>query len=559
MHYQKIGFPSCDLILKSLQAACPPKEVVKGGLSTVSLQALEQVAAHFALTIHPLETLEEKFSKVYNAAVGSLSSGQTLQWQQSLLSGLIKTARLSPKIFQGKQQFLLKIPDFSDFFKILEKKLFNKVEEKKTQKAGDLQPLELVENLIEKFEELCDSARVEWNEEKAFDSSQDRRNYKENIIPSEDMQAAFPNPTRITKHFIEEFKDCFFSELVEEERPLKKILLGKPANALTIQKQMDQVAIDSYLQSPEYKLLDRGLYGPIYLTGKTHSTKRILKVFRGEMHLTCMRIAARNFAKVACKSCPNVFPSLFEVRIGVKSSLLKMSYEGPDLLRLYQHTKTPFSAGDLRKFFHDVFSGLAWLHQQGIVHTDIKPSNITFHILQKRYVLIDFELAPNVEQAKRWKGPSGTLEYQSPEQILRLGITTATDLFSLAMIVIFMMKRELPYALNEKMRETLYNSPAVNERLLVSHLRCLAKTLTQEQAKSLETSACKKLPIAFRNKQPFLSKDSWDKYVPCISAKKVEQAWVISILNNLLSVKPDQRMTAEGALRCLVPECGGMD
>lgn len=105
------------------------------------------------------------------------------------------------------------------------------------------------------------------------------------------------------------------------------------------------------------------------------------------------------------------------------------------------------------KLFRDLCSAVAHAHANLIVHRDIKPSNIlvTDEGLVK---LLDFgigkllETEPRQEQGEltRITGRIFTPEYAAPEQILGQAVTTATDIYSLGVLLYTLLCGRGPFA-----------------------------------------------------------------------------------------------------------------
>ncbi|KAK0472502.1 hypothetical protein IW261DRAFT_1343551, partial [Armillaria novae-zelandiae] len=91
---------------------------------------------------------------------------------------------------------------------------------------------------------------------------------------------------------------------------------------------------------------------------------------------------------------------------------------------------------DLLKFMDEVAKGMAYLHSKGVLHGDLKASNV---LVDDRYrcVISDFGQSEMKSEAFRISGtppPHGTLRWQAPELMMGLSqLTTEMDVYAFAM------------------------------------------------------------------------------------------------------------------------------
>ncbi len=92
-------------------------------------------------------------------------------------------------------------------------------------------------------------------------------------------------------------------------------------------------------------------------------------------------------------------------------------------------------------------AGLAAAHAQGLVHRDVKPSNILLEDTVERAVLTDFGLARAMDDASLTQTGilAGTPHYMSPEQAMGDAIDHRSDLFSLGAVLYFMATGHPPF------------------------------------------------------------------------------------------------------------------
>ncbi|MEH2068269.1 MAG: AAA family ATPase [Nostoc sp.] len=97
------------------------------------------------------------------------------------------------------------------------------------------------------------------------------------------------------------------------------------------------------------------------------------------------------------------------------------------------------------------------LHQQHVIHKDIKPANILIHPDTKQVKLIDFSIASllprETQEIQSINGLEGTLAYLSPEQTRRMnrGIDYRSDFYSLGVTFFELLSGQLPFEFHEPM------------------------------------------------------------------------------------------------------------
>ncbi|MGP4002311.1 protein kinase domain-containing protein [Streptomyces sp. 8N706] len=111
---------------------------------------------------------------------------------------------------------------------------------------------------------------------------------------------------------------------------------------------------------------------------------------------------------------------------------------------------------------------LAHVHAAGVVHRDVKPSNILLDAAGSPY-LTDFGISRLVDTATRTASGAliGTAAYMAPEQVLGRGAGPASDIYALGLVLLECVKGDLEYggAPLESAVARLHRSPVVPDSL----------------------------------------------------------------------------------------------
>lgn len=128
------------------------------------------------------------------------------------------------------------------------------------------------------------------------------------------------------------------------------------------------------------------------------------------------------------------------------SFYLVMEYiKGPDLLSKLEESGR-FSEKEAAKLMKQLFSALAYMHNQSIVHRDIKCDNILLEPNEGKTIvkLIDFDTITKIGHSKKIKGVYGTVYYMAPELIEGL-YNEKCDVWSAGIVLYSMITKTFPF------------------------------------------------------------------------------------------------------------------
>jgi serine/threonine-protein kinase len=219
-------------------------------------------------------------------------------------------------------------------------------------------------------------------------------------------------------------------------------------------------------------------------------------------------------AKVVAKlEHPNIVP-IYDFSEHEDRPYLVLKYvQGETLKARLEKNKLTYK--ETRHIFRVISSALAYAHQEGVLHRDVKPSNVLLDKTGGVY-LADFGLARIAETSQTTLSGQmmmGTPHYISPEQAKGLGnLDSGTDIYSLGVMMYELLVGEVPFQADTPfsvIHDHIYSplplprdmNPDLNEEMERAILKALAKKREDRYASVSEMMA------AFLKAFDFLIKD----------------------------------------------------
>lgn len=140
-----------------------------------------------------------------------------------------------------------------------------------------------------------------------------------------------------------------------------------------------------------------------------------------------------------------VFPRLLDSRLKDEHPHLVLEHVTGPRLSTHIRREGPLDAHRLSALAVELADGLRYLHGEGYVHLDVKPSNT---ILSESARIIDLGIARTLARAKATTGIVGTHRFQSPEQHHPGefgGLTPAADVWGIATTILFAAAGSSPF------------------------------------------------------------------------------------------------------------------
>ena len=199
------------------------------------------------------------------------------------------------------------------------------------------------------------------------------------------------------------------------------------------------------------KKLGSGAFGDIYL-GISLINKSYVAIKTESKNIPSQHLEAEAYFLYLLKSVG--IPEILSFGKTKDFNILIEPFLGKSLYQLYEENNRYFSIKDICLMGIQILDRLEWIHSKNIIHRDIKPDNFLIGNKDPNIIyLIDFGLSSKYRSSKTGKHKkfgftgklTGTTKYSSANSIRGVEQSRKDDLISVAYMIIFFMKGNLPW------------------------------------------------------------------------------------------------------------------
>lgn len=200
------------------------------------------------------------------------------------------------------------------------------------------------------------------------------------------------------------------------------------------------------------RVLGEGGYARVYEAVDTSLGRTVaLKVITGDGADPADAARVRSEIRLLASLSHRSLVTLYDARLSSPPTYLAMELiAGPTLADLI--ARGSVSAVDAARYGREIAEALAVIHARGIVHRDVKPSNILLrppaHTGERaRATLADFGIAALVGSTRVTRADTviGTAAYLSPEQARGMPAAPASDVYSLGLVLLEALTGRRPF------------------------------------------------------------------------------------------------------------------
>ena len=122
-------------------------------------------------------------------------------------------------------------------------------------------------------------------------------------------------------------------------------------------------------------------------------------------------------------------------------------FSGGDLDQYIKRNKKKITESKASSIIYQIANGLKYLQDFGIIHRDLKPGNIMLSDPTDKGIIkiMDFGLSKIVGPQEKLEDGFGTLSFVAPEVLLRSPYNKQIDIWSLGVILYYLLSGELPF------------------------------------------------------------------------------------------------------------------
>jgi serine/threonine-protein kinase len=224
------------------------------------------------------------------------------------------------------------------------------------------------------------------------------------------------------------------------------------------------------------EVLGKGAMGVVYKAFDPHIRRTVaLKAIRKELiddeHVINAVARFKNEAQAAGRLSHSGIVSVYEYGEDQDVAYIAMEYVQGKGLREYFHRGTRFGLGDVVSIMNQLLEALAYAHDEGVVHRDVKPANIII-MNNGRLKVADFGIA-HVDSSKLTQTGviMGTPGYMAPEQYTGSSVDRRADLFSSGVVLYQLLTSVKPFTgTTETVAYRICYEPHVHPSKLVPEL-----------------------------------------------------------------------------------------